>query len=211
MKYHRTLAVLAAASVLGVSACGDDATTADDPVTTLDTVASVPPTTHSGSHPDTVAPSAPPTSSPIIGGVLTVEMSDFEFGGLPESVPAGTKLAVENTSSIELHEVVALRISDDESRSVAELMTLPEDELGAVAGPVPAAVLLAAPGGEQIAAVGDGTLAEPGRYLLLCAIPTGVDPGDYLTAAAESAGGPPDVAGGPPHFVNGMFAELIVE
>ena len=72
-------------------------------------------------------------------------------------------------------------------------------------------MLLAAPDGEQIAAVGDGTLAEPGRYLLLCSIPTGVDPGDYLRAAAESAGGPPDVAGGPPHFVNGMFAELIVE
>ena len=38
-----------------------------------------------------------------------------------------------------------------------------------------AAVLLADPGGEQIAAIGDGVLSEPGRYLLLCAIPTGVD------------------------------------
>ena len=29
-------------------------------------------------------------------------------------------------------------------------------------------------------------------------------------AAAESAGGPPQVEGGPPHFVNGMFAEVTV-
>ena len=29
-------------------------------------------------------------------------------------------------------------------------------------------------------------------------------------AAAESDG-PPEVDGGPPHFVNGMFAEVVVE
>ena len=77
-------------------------------------------------------------------------------------------------------------------------------------GAEPATVLLAEPGGEQIPAVGDGTLTEPGRYLILCAIPTGVDPAVYLKAAAESAGGPPQVEGGPPHVVNGMFAEVTV-
>ena len=58
--------------------------------------------------------------------------------------------------------------------------------------------------------VGTGTLAEPGRYLIICAIPTGVDPGEYLTAAAESEGGPPDVPGGPPHFVHGMYGQITV-
>jgi hypothetical protein len=90
-------------------------------------------------------------------------------------------------------------------------VALPEAELGAIIGAAePATVLLAEPGGEQIPAVGDGTLTEPGRYLILCAIPTGVDPAVYLKAAAESAGGPPQVEGGPPHFVNGMFAEVTV-
>lgn len=222
MRHQRTLAALAALSILSLAACGDDEptdvadTTAD---TTADTVPAVPvtdvpPTDHSD-HPDDSVPdtddtTAPPTASPIEDGVLTIEMSDFAYGGLPASVPAGTKLAVENTSTTEVHEIVALRISDAESRSAAELMALPEAELSAVAGPVPATVLVSAPGGRQIAALGDGTLSEPGRYLLLCAIPTGVDPVEYMTAAAESAG-PPDVAGGPPHFVNGMFAELIVE
>jgi hypothetical protein len=72
-------------------------------------------------------------------------------------------------------------------------------------------VLLAAPGGEQIPAVGDGILADPGRYAIVCVIPTGADPDEYLAAAAESDAGPPDVAGGPPHIANGMFAELVVE
>ena len=71
------------------------------------------------------------------------------------------------------------------------------------------AVLLTAPGGEQIAAVGDGTLAEPGRYLIMCAIPTGADAEEYLAAAATSDG-PTQVEGGAPHFAHGMFAALIV-
>jgi hypothetical protein len=209
MKYHRPFALVAAAAVLSLTACGDDDPSADVADTTAETAAPVPPTSPSGTQPDPAVTSTPTTDSPIEDGVLTIEMSDFAFGGLPASVPAGTRLAVENTSSTELHEIVALRIADTELRSAAELMALPQTELQAVAGPVPATVLAAAPGGSQIDVLGDGTLAEPGRYLLLCAIPTGVDPAEYLNAAAESAG-PPDVAGGPPHFVHGMFAELIV-
>jgi hypothetical protein len=143
--------------------------------------------------------------------VLTIELSDYTFGELPESVPAGTKLAVKNIAEGELHEVVAFKIHDGEDRSAEELLALPEEELLASVGPMPTTVLLAAPGEPQIEALGDGTLAEPGRYLLLCGIPTGIDPEVYLAAAAEAAGGPPNVAGGPPHFMNGMFAELVVE
>ena len=70
--------------------------------------------------------------------------------------------------------------------------------------------MLAMPGEEGFAVLGDGTLSEPGRYVILCGIPIGADPQAYLDAATE-AGGPPDVPGGPPHFTAGMFAELIVE
>lgn len=45
----------------------------------------------------------------------------------------------------------------------------------------------------------------------MCFIPTGADPEKYLDAAAASSGEPPVVSGGPPHFVNGMYAELVVE
>ncbi|HSP28164.1 MAG TPA: hypothetical protein VLN74_06400 [Ilumatobacteraceae bacterium] len=140
-------------------------------------------------------------------GVLDVSLSDFSFGDLPDEVAAGTRVEIENASETELHELVAVRLADGDDRPVDEIVASGLDEvLGA--GP-PAAVLLAAPGGEQIDAVGDGVFAEPGRYLLLCAIPTGADPMEYLEAAATSDG-PPQVDGGPPHFVNGMVDDLVV-
>jgi hypothetical protein len=75
---------------------------------------------------------------------------------------------------------------------------------------MPTAVLLGAPGGPQIPAFGDGVLAEPGRYVLFCFIPTGIDPDEYLAAAATSEGAPQFEDAGPPHFVHGMLADLTV-
>lgn len=139
-------------------------------------------------------------------GVLAIEMSDFTYGDLPDEVAAGTRIEVTNSSETELHEFVAYRVADDDERSAEDIIA---DAATLVADGPPATVLLAAPGSEQIAAVGDGTLAEPGRYLILCAIPTGADVDEYLAAAATSDG-PPQVDGGSPHFVNGMFAEVDV-
>ena len=141
--------------------------------------------------------------------MVQVTLVDYALGGLPTSMPAGTRLSVVNNAEEELHEVVAFRLPDDEDRSVADLVGLPPDELGAVLGE-PGTVLLAEPGGPQIGAVGDGTLAEPGRYALLCFIPVGASPQEYLAAAAEGDG-PSQVAGGPPHFVQGMYAEVAVD
>lgn len=143
--------------------------------------------------------------------VVEVRMSDYGFAGLPDSVSAGTRLTVVNQAEEELHEVVAFSLPDDEERPVSELTQLAPGELVEALGE-PVTVLLAAPGGEQISAVGDGTLSEPGRYALLCFIPTGADVEEYLDAAADpDREGPPQVDGGPPHFVHGMYAELIVE
>lgn len=141
---------------------------------------------------------------------IEVEMIDFGYLDLPASVPAGTQLSVINSSEAELHELVAFRLPDEEERSIQELLELPPEELMPTLG-APATVLLAAPDGPQIAAVGDGTLTEPGRYAIVCFIPTGVEPDVYLEAAAASDEGPPQVDGGPPHFAQGMYRELIVE
>jgi hypothetical protein len=140
--------------------------------------------------------------------VLSISMRDFGYDNLPESVPAGTQITVSNASTTELHEFVVFRLADDDSRTAEEIV---ENDIEAVlTGGPPTAVLIAPPDSdEQIAVVGDGTLAEPGRYLVLCAIPTGADPQEYLDAAATSEG-PPQVDGGPPHFTHGMFAELTV-
>ncbi len=142
--------------------------------------------------------------------VVEVEMIDFGYLDLPTSVPAGTQLSVTNSSEAELHELVAFRLPDEEERSTQDLLELPPEELMPTLG-APETVLLAAPGGPQIAAVGDGTLTEPGRYAIVCFIPTGVEPAVYLEAAAASDEGPPQVDGGPPHFAQGMYRELVVE
>ena len=147
---------------------------------------------------------------PADGDTIEVSMVDFAFVGLPETTSAGTRLTVVNDAEEELHEVVAFRLPDDEDRAVDELAGLAPNELVQALGE-PVTVLLAEPGGEQIPAVGDGTLDEPGRYALMCFIPTGVDPQEYLRVAAETEEGPPQVDGGPPHFVHGMYAELTVE
>lgn len=144
--------------------------------------------------------------------VIEVTATDFAFDGIPDTVPAGTRFTLVNEAPMELHEIVAIRIPDDEQRSVADLLQLPPDELMAIFAAVdPATVILAAPGDDQIDAVGDGTLSEPGRYALICFIPTGVSPQAYLEAAAAAEGGPPEIEGGPPHFVHGMHAEVTVE
>ena len=141
----------------------------------------------------------------------TVTAADYSFQNLPKEVSAGTTFKLENSSTRELHELVLLRIPDTETRPVTELVKLPESELGQLFAGDPAMVLLRAPGGEQVNAVGNGTVTEKGRYAVICGIPTGADPAAYLAAAQSSQGGPPQVTGGPPHFVQGMFGEITVK
>lgn len=53
----------------------------------------------------------PPTDVPIVVTAL-----DYGFDGLPERIAAGTTLALENESMVEIHELVAIRLPDDEQR-----------------------------------------------------------------------------------------------
>lgn len=184
--WRLALALAVAGLALVATACSDD-----DDTAAADTAPDTTVTTEAPASPDEVV----------------VRLVDYGFEGLPATVEAGTRLTIHNESATELHELVAFRVPDDDDRPVGELLADAEG-LGA-----PAMVLLQAPGSDEvIPAVGDGTLAEPGRYLVLCSIPTGADPAEYLAAAAESQGGPPQgVAGGPPHLVHGMVGELVVE
>lgn len=148
------------------------------------------------------------TTAPAIPSTVEVTTHDYAFTGLPAAVPVGTTFAVTNTSEAELHELVAIRLPNDETRTVAEIVANPADLVALF--PSVSTVLIAPPGETGFAVEGTGVLAEPGRYAIICAIPTGADPAEYLAAAAESEG-PPQVAGGAPHFAEGMYAEIIVE
>lgn len=194
-----TIRAVAAAAVMAllVTGCGDD----DDEGATED-----PGTTPS--LPSDVEEEAETADGDESAEAVEVTAVDYAFQGLPETAAPGTVLTIVNESEKELHELVAFRLADDETRSVEDLLALPEGEFDPGR---PATVLLAPPGGEQIDAVGDGTLADPGRYAIICFIPTGADPAAYLEAAQETQEGPPQVAGGPPHFTAGMYSELLVE
>lgn len=202
-----TATVMVAGLLLGTAACGDD-----DDATTATTAGS--PSAIEEASSTTAADTSAPSDAPADDGDhdhVEVAAVDFGFQNLPTEIKAGTRLSLVNEAETELHELVAIRLPDEETRPVSDLVKLPREELGAIMSSEPQAVLLAEPGGEQIPAVGDGTLTEPGRYVILCAIPTGVAPAEYLAAAAQSQGGPPTIENaGPPHFVNGMFAELTV-
>jgi hypothetical protein len=151
------------------------------------------------------------TDAPSEVGVVEVDLADFAFVGLPDSVPAGTRLTVTNSSRLELHKLSALPLADDEHRSVEELLALPGAELAAILRVVPATVLVAGPGGPQVDEIGDGTLNTPGRYLLICAVPVGLDPDEYLDALMGDGRRPHVSGGGAPHFRLGMVADLVVE
>lgn len=213
----RTAGRIALATVLSagllLTACGDD----DDEATSSDDTAAEE-TTESTEAETTETTEADPlgdaSDGGVVDGVLTVELVDYAFEGLPESVPAGTKLEVTNSSTGEFHELVAFKLPEGETRTAEELVQLPEEELGALFAGPPAAVLLAGPNGaEPTAAVGDGTLAEPGNYVLFCSIPVGADPEAMAEAAENPDAGPPpeDPDAGPPHFTEGMYADLVVE
>jgi uncharacterized cupredoxin-like copper-binding protein len=153
---------------------------------------------------ETTTTAAPQTET------ITVTATDYAFVGLPSTVKAGTTLVLENESEMEVHELVAIRLPDEEDRAVSDLVRLPPEEMAAFF-PLVETVLIAPPTQQGFAVEGTGTLTEPGRYAIICVIPTGADPAEYLAAAAEAEGGPPEVAGGPPHIANGMFAEVTVE
>lgn len=146
--------------------------------------------------------------SPDGPATYVVDATDFEFDGLPDEIVAGSSIRLVNSADAELHEFVAFRLLDDEERSVAEIVH--DDPSALFAGGPPALVILTAPGGEGVVPLGDGTLTEPGRYAIVCMIPTGVDPAEYLEALANSGDGPPDVDGGAPHIAHGMFTEVVV-
>lgn len=184
----RLLLTTALASTCALTACGSD-----DPESTIGA--------------EELASGA---TTPAVDDVVRIAATDYAFGGVPERIDAGTSLELVNASDVEVHELVAIRLPDDELRPVDDLVRLPPDQLGAFF-PLVETVIIAAPGESGVAVDGDGSLDEPGRYALVCMIPTGADPVEYLAAAADADGGPPEVDGGPPHIAEGMYAELVVE
>lgn len=124
--------------------------------------------------------------------VQNVELQDYHFEGLPESLPAGvTSFELTNTGE-EFHELALLRKNDGVTESFEEILALPEEE--AFSKVTPAGQGFAAPGEPGYALID----MPPGDYLAICFLPVGATPD----------GPPPE--DGAPHFTEGMSHELTV-
>jgi hypothetical protein len=170
---------------------------------------------------------------------LNVAASEYAFDGVPAELPAGpTILTLENIGA-EFHEILLLRINDDVTMPVEELLALPEEEQMAMTTFAGAA--FAAPGSSS-SGVADLT---SGRYVAICTLPegatpevmeqleaaegtapegsapvgsepAGTEPAGTAPAGTEPAGSAPEgsVPGGPevgpPHFTLGMIQEFTV-
>ena len=149
---------------------------------------------------------------------MTVEVGgvEYAFTGLPTSLPAGTELGFTN-SGAEVHELVLLRIADETTETLEELLAMEaegrdpmEEGLVEFIGGAP---LFAAPG---TTAEGTLPLEREGRYIALCFIPQGLTDMSLLESLgpdADPADAPPAaqaLMANPPHLALGMIQEFLV-
>jgi hypothetical protein len=196
------VAVPAIAFAIALGACGED----DDVSTAVTEPAT--PTAQSDQGPGSamVNPCAGEvTGAPSIdtavtdGSVTEITATEYEFVGFVAEYPAGPLQLRMSNEGAEAHELVVVRVNDDETRPTEELLALPESEMQQTASAVGATS--ACPGRTS-----DVLALElvPGRYVALCLVPTGLTPD---VASSEEA----IQALGAPHFTHGMFAEFSVE
>lgn len=117
---------------------------------------------------------------------VDVTAVNYEFQDVPESIPAGTVSFSLTNEGNEQHEMILFRRADGETRTVDELLALPEAEA------------------EEALVFQSANVVEPGA--------TGyanseLTPGGYVAVCFLPVGGGED---GPPHFTEGMIAEFEV-
>jgi hypothetical protein len=128
--------------------------------------------------------------------VIDVTTTDHAFAGLPADAPGGKALIRIENDGAEYHQLLVQRVIINETRSVDEILAMPEDEGGRLLDFLGGAI--APPG------MSSWTVVEltPGRrYAVMCFIPTG--------STSEAAMQSPQ-PGSAPHSEEGMFAEVRV-
>lgn len=124
--------------------------------------------------------------------VIDVTAREYQFEGIPETVEAGTTLFRFTNEGAELHELSVARIKGDES--LEEILELPERQQESKVQFVTHG--FAAQGQTSVAYA---KLGKAGTYGAVCFIPVG--------ATTEEA---VETTDGPPHVMEGMFAEFEV-
>lgn len=163
-------------------------------------------------RPTTPSADGSPTSTTAAGPTIEVELRDGAIVGLPAEVAVGTTIRAVNTSDTEMHELLAIRLPDGEDRTSEEIVALPEDELIALLGAaVPDVLRVALPGEPELEGVGDAVFEEPGRYLVICTVPTGADPAVLIESDRYTTGRWPErYADAAPHHARGEHTDVLV-
>lgn len=195
----RRLTVVAGVTTLVLAACGGNVEDAVEDGTVPGGTAAT-----ETAVPETVAE----------GDTIEVTAQDYVFNGVPEMVAPETEFTLTNASTEEAHEIVIVRIADEETRSLEELLELSEEESEEVTEFQ--GVLVALPGEEGTSPMGEGdsiAVTEPGRYAVVCFIPEGADPAvvEEAMASSDESDEPPPLGDGPPHAFLGMATEFSVE
>jgi hypothetical protein len=148
--------------------------------------------------------------SDAVDGLQTIEATgiDYVFEDVPETTALGSGMTFQNGSDSEAHQLILMSLPEDEDRPVSELARLSPGELGSTLDHM-VGISVAAPGEDGRRVTGELTFDEPGRYALLCLVPTGADPDEVMQAGHDPR--PPEIDGGPPHAAEGMYAEVTVE
>jgi hypothetical protein len=129
--------------------------------------------------------------------VVEISTQEYSFD-MPDEISSGTVLVKLSNEGNEVHEFVAFGIPEEETRSIEELLALPEEEAMTAVTPV-TGFAFAVPGGTFYTTYDFET---PGRHAGVCFIPVGL-----TVDAAQSGDIPEDAA---PHFMEGMVQEFEV-
>ena len=153
-----------------------------------------PATTPSSSSPSTPRRTTPSTSTCSPSAATSRSRppaSNYEYEGIPDTVPSGVVAITFTNEGDELHEIGVARINDDvtsRSRNCSPCRRSRSSSMIEFKG-----AAFAAPGESDTVFM----RLEPGRYGAACFIPQGT------THDTEGSG--------PPHFTLGMFAEFTAE
>jgi hypothetical protein len=133
-----------------------------------------------------------------------VAATEYAFGGLPTELPAGPIIIRLENIGEQVHELILMRVNDDVTLTLDELLALPEEESNTMV--TPAGFLFAFPG----AAFDTAVDLTPGRYVALCFLPEGATPEIISQMGGPEDTAPPGAELGPPHFTLGMVQEITV-
>jgi hypothetical protein len=124
------------------------------------------------------------------GTAVPVTAIDYEFQGMPDTLPAGpAKFSMTNSAPSEEHEMAMVPLTEaGQEQDVEKLLKLPDKKLGKFVDFSGAAFMYAPPGQTSY------TLTElkPGKYVYACFIPVG------------------GKKKGAPHFTQGMYGTFTV-